>query len=41
MKLGELKAAEAVFREGQSRFPKERAMFTKFLEQVRALQKKG
>ncbi len=39
MKLGDLKAAEAIFQEGQSRFPEQRAMFKKFLEQVRALQK--
>ena len=41
MKLGDLKAAEAIFQEGQSRFPEQRAMFKKFLEQVRALQKNG
>jgi tetratricopeptide (TPR) repeat protein len=41
MKLGDLKAAEAIFHEGQSRFPEQRAMFANFLEQVRALQKGG
>ena len=39
MKIGDLKAAAAIFREGQTRFPEQRAMFTKFLEQVRAMQK--
>ena len=39
MKPGDLKAAEAIFQEGQSRFPEQRAMFKKFLEQVRALQR--
>lgn len=37
MKLGQSSAAEAVFKEGQTRFPEERALFTQFLEQVRAL----
>jgi tetratricopeptide (TPR) repeat protein len=41
MKLGQLKAAEAVFQEGQTKFPEKRALFTKFLEQVRALKKDG
>ena len=41
MKLGDLKAAEVIFQEGQSRFPEQRATFAKFLERVRALQKKG
>lgn len=41
MKLGDFKAAGAVFREGQSRFPEQRPMFTNFLEQVRLLQKIG
>lgn len=41
MKLGQLKAAEAVFQEGQTKFPEKRALFTKFLEQVRALRKDG
>lgn len=41
MKLGEFKAAEAIFQEGQSRFPEQRATFTKFLEQVRTLRKNG
>lgn len=39
MKLGDLKSAEAIFREGQDRFPEQRATFTEFLERVRALQK--
>jgi len=38
MKLGDFKVAEAVFQEGQSRFPEQQAMFTKFLERVRAMQ---
>ena len=41
MKLGDLAAAEAIFQEGQSRFPQQRANFTEFLKRVRALQKKG
>ena len=41
MKLGDLKAAESVFQEGQNRFPEQRAMFTKFLEQVRVLRRGG
>ncbi|AKJ27044.1 hypothetical protein AAW51_0353 [Caldimonas brevitalea] len=41
MKLGDLKAAKDIFQEGQTRFPEQRATFTKFLEQVRALQKNG
>lgn len=41
MKLGQLKAAEAVFQEGQTKFPEKRALFTKFLEKVRALRKDG
>ncbi|MGO9571642.1 MAG: tetratricopeptide repeat protein [Desulfomonilaceae bacterium] len=41
MKLGDLAAAEAIFQAGQSRFPEQRAIFTKFLERIRALQKKG
>lgn len=39
MKLGDLVAAEAVFREGLGRFPEQHAIFTEFLERVRALQK--
>jgi tetratricopeptide (TPR) repeat protein len=41
MKLGDLTAAEAIFKEGQRRFPEQRATFTKYLERVRALQRKG
>ena len=41
LKLGEFMAAEKIFQEGQVRFPAERAMFTKFLEQVRARQRNG
>ena len=41
MKLGELASAEAVFREGQHRFPEQRAMFAEFLDRVRALRKKS
>jgi len=41
MKLGKLKAAETIFQEGQCRFPEKRAMFTKVLERVRALQENG
>jgi len=37
MKLGRLAEAEAVFAEGQSRFPQQRALFSQFLEQVRAM----
>jgi len=38
MKLGDLTAAEAIFQEGQSRFPEKHDIFTRFLEKVRALQ---
>lgn len=41
MKLGDLSSAEAVFREGQNRFPEQSALFREFLERVRALQQKG
>ncbi|WP_426713552.1 hypothetical protein [Chromobacterium violaceum] len=41
MKLGDLKAAAAIFQEGQSRFPEHQAVFAKFLERVRVLQKNG
>jgi tetratricopeptide (TPR) repeat protein len=41
MKLGDFKGAEAVFQEGQSRFPEQQAMFTEFLERVRAMQISG
>ena len=41
MKLGDLKEAEAIFREGLRRFPEKRAAFTLFLERVRALRKNG
>lgn len=41
MKLGDFNAAEAIFREGQSRFPEQRNMFEKFLDHVKALQKNG
>jgi tetratricopeptide (TPR) repeat protein len=41
MKLGNLKVAEAVFLEGQTRFPEKRDMFTKFLNATRALQTKS
>jgi tetratricopeptide (TPR) repeat protein len=41
MKLGELAAAEDIFREGLNKFPEHRTIFSKFLEQVRALRKKG
>ena len=41
MKLGDLKEAEAIFKEGLKRFPEKRAAFTMFLERVRALQKNG
>jgi tetratricopeptide (TPR) repeat protein len=41
MKLGHLKAAEAVFQEGQTKFPEKRALFSKFLDQVRTLKGNG
>ena len=41
MKLGELTAAEAIFLEGQTRFPEKRALFEKFLHNVRALRRGG
>jgi tetratricopeptide (TPR) repeat protein len=41
MKLGRLTAAEAVFVEGQTKFPDKRALFAKFVERVRALRKDG
>jgi tetratricopeptide (TPR) repeat protein len=41
MKLGQLDAAEAVFQEGQAKFPEKRALFTKFLGQVRTLRRGG
>jgi tetratricopeptide (TPR) repeat protein len=37
MKLGDLAAAEAIFAEGQTRFPEQRATFETFLNHVRAL----
>lgn len=39
MKLGDLASAEAVFLEGTTRFPEQRATFEKFLSHVRALRK--
>lgn len=39
MKLGELAQAEAVFAEGQARFPEEQKLFADFLGRVRALAK--
>jgi tetratricopeptide (TPR) repeat protein len=36
MRLGDLQAAAAIFKEGQKRFPEKRAMFTDFLNRVQA-----
>lgn len=41
MKLGKLDAAEAIFSEGQTRFPEKRALFARFLDQVRRLRQPG
>ena len=41
MKLGKLAEAEAVFDKGAPRFPEQRDLFLKFLNQVRALKRKG
>jgi tetratricopeptide (TPR) repeat protein len=40
MKLGDLAAAEAVFLQGQTRFPEQRAIFEKFLNHVHVLRRK-
>jgi len=41
MKLGQLKAAKQVFAEGIQKFPDQKDIFSKFLEQVIALEKNG
>jgi tetratricopeptide (TPR) repeat protein len=41
MKLGKLKEAEAVFKEGIVRFPEQKAMFNKFLNTTKSMMKKG
>jgi len=41
MKLGKLKEAEAVFKEGIVRFPEQKEMFNKFLNTTKSMMKKG
>jgi tetratricopeptide (TPR) repeat protein len=41
MRLGQLDAAEAIFKEGVARFPQQKADFSKYLELVRKLKSEG
>ncbi|MET3474941.1 tetratricopeptide repeat protein [Variovorax atrisoli] len=41
MRLGQLAAAESIFKEGRERFPGKKALFDEFLERVRAQQRSG